>query len=86
MKLNYHKNLEHHLVKNGFEIKNKVEDELHPRTLMALRNFEIYIYPVTRTILVFFKRKHFDMLVQGCKTLNDLYRLEKLIEGTNNQK
>jgi hypothetical protein len=85
MKLNYHKNLEHHLVKNGFEIKNKVEDELHPRTLMVLRNIEIYIYPATRTILVFFKRKHFDLLVQGCKTLNDLYRLEKLIEGTTNE-
>jgi hypothetical protein len=85
MKLTFHKNLEHHLVKNGFQIKNKVEDQLHPRTFLVLRNIEIYIYPATRSILVFFKRKHFDLLVEGCKTLNDLYRLEKLIEGTTNQ-
>jgi hypothetical protein len=83
MKLNYHKNLENHLLKNGFKIKSKIEGDISPRTIMFLRNFEIYIYPSTTRIYVWFKRNHFDLLVQGCKTLNDLYRLEKLIEGTN---
>ena len=82
MKLQFNKNLENHLVKNGFEIKHRLIDSAHPRIMFVLRNFEIYIYPATKSIMVWYKRPNFDIFIQGCKTLNDLYRLEQLIEGT----
>ena len=82
MKLLFHKNLEHHLVKNGFTVVSKNAE----RTFLSFRKFEIYIFPSEKTVMIFFKRRNFDLLVEGCETLHDLYRLEKLIEGNNNQK
>jgi hypothetical protein len=82
MKLTFHKNLEHHLVKNGFEKKTFCLSwqvfELRSIIIDVDKKMEkIYInYRVSAGI--YFK-------INGCKTLNDLYRLEKLIEGTNNQ-
>jgi hypothetical protein len=84
MKLNYHKNLEHHLVKNGFQVKFKTE-EFIPKTHLVLRKFDIHILHEEKFIRIYYTYDYNRIEIEGCKTLNDLYRLEKLIEGTTNE-
>lgn len=86
MKLDYNKNLESNLVKNGFNVEEKSTDSNFPRIFLSLRRFTFYIYPSTKTININYHIGCTNFPVKGCKTLNDLYRLEKLIEGTNEKK
>ena len=85
MKLTFHKNLEHHLVKNGFQVITK-----HPKISISsykLRKIIVYILLLDKSVQVFYiENNSKEIRIKGCKTLNDLYRLEKLIEGITNQK
>jgi len=85
MKLTFHKNLEHHLVKNGFQVFFKCSKSDDKRTYLSYNNFEIYIFYEQKIIEIQYRSFHSPYEIKGCKTLNDLYRLEKLIEGTTNQ-
>ena len=85
MKLLFHKNLEHHLVKNGFEFTD--HNELINLSTYRKNFIRISISFSAKIIVVYYYSKigHW-ITINGCKTLNDLYRLEKLIEGNTNQK
>lgn len=85
MKLLFHKNLEHHLVKNGFEFIN--HNELSNFSTYRKNWIKIKINFSEKFICIYYYSKIGHWIpIKGCKTLNDLYRLEKLIEGNTNQK
>jgi hypothetical protein len=84
MKLTFHKNLEHHLVKNGFQINSNPKQSWQ---VFELRSIIIDVSKRTETLYVNYRvSAGIYFPIKGCKTIHDLYRLEKLIEGTNNQK
>jgi hypothetical protein len=90
MKLNYHKNLEHHLVKNGFQLHENTTyyfEKLHWKCY-SIRKLKIFINKEFQQLRFSYNIRGniFGLTLNGCKSLNDLYRLEKLIQGTTNQK
>lgn len=83
MKLEFNKNFESNLIKNGFEF-------IHHKELSNLSTYrrnwiKIKISFPEKFILIYYYSKIGHWIpIKGCKTLQDLYRLEKLIEGNNN--
>lgn len=91
MKLEFNKNFEYHLINNGFELQKSTEYYFNGNYWRCyfLRNIRIYVGKKTSKVSVAYFSKStlgFRFEIKGCKTLNDLYRLEKLIEGNTNQK
>jgi hypothetical protein len=85
MKLTFHKNLEHHLVKNGFHFQEHIEISNH--SIYRKQQFKIEInFRYKFIVIYYFSSIGSRIKINGCKTIHDLYRLEKLIEGTTNQK
>ena len=85
MKLLFHKNLEHHLVKNGFAFID--HNELNNLSTYRKNWIKIKISFTEKFILIYYYSKIGHRIpIKGCKTLQDLYRLENLIEENTNQK
>lgn len=77
MKLIYHKRLEFCLLKNGFTIQTKTEFSV----FLISGKFKIHIFHSSKALFIYFRTSGNTFLVNGCKTIHDLYRLERLIEG-----
>lgn len=83
MKLEYNKNFERNLVKlHGFEFSQSLSSENWKS--YVLRNLKIMINLNQKKIWCTHRLPGgYYTQALGCKTMNDLFRLEKLIEGTN---
>lgn len=85
MKLTFHKNLEYHLIKNGFQFDEHIELSNH--SIYRKQQFQIEInFSYKYVVIYYFSSGGQRLRINDCKTIHDLHRLEKLIEGTTNQK
>ena len=85
MKLEFNKNFEYNLVNRyGFKLCTIQSPN---KKSYYLRNFVVKVWIEKKSIELYFFQFDQQMIkLYGCKTIHDLYRLEKLIEGNTNQK
>lgn len=83
MKLEFNKNFEANLVKKGFKNCSNTNPSIKTYAFCSIR---INIYYEQKKVKIFHCSVfgHYTQ-IKGCKTLNDLYRLESLIEGNQKQ-
>jgi hypothetical protein len=85
MKLQFNKNFEYNLVnRHGWVYSPEKSSKFWK--CYSLRNLKISVNLETKKVFgTYFSKYGIYTSAFGCKSLNDLYRLERLIEGDNNQ-